>query len=95
MGANIANLKGDSKIIASQCQLIIIRKDVEQAEFLFERKFDVLPSLLMESLCQVITDALAGKYVEESTIELNEVCDKFAKTDYKALKKYTKMHFYD
>lgn len=94
-GSNIANLKGDSKIIASQCQLITIRKEVEQAEFLFKHRFVVSPDLLIESLWQVITDALVGEYNEKITIELNDVCDQFSKTEYEALKKYTKMHFYD
>ena len=94
-GTNISNLKGDSQIIAAQCQLIKIIKDVEQAEFLFEHKFEVLPNQVLEAFHLVITEVIAGQLADESMVELSSVCDKFSKKDYEILKKYTKMHFYD
>ena len=60
-GTNIYYLKGDRQIIEAKCHFEIIKKDIEQAYFLFNHKFTISPIDILKAFHAVLLDAMCGK----------------------------------
>lgn len=90
-GTNIFTLSGDSQIIAAKCHFEVVKKDLEQAIFLFDHKFDVLPINVLKSFHAVLFDAMKGDNLEQSKKEFFLVCDMFAERDFEELKRIVKL----
>ena len=90
-GTNISKLSGDNRIIAAKCHFEVIKKDVEQAIFLFNHKFDVVPIDILKSFHVVLFDAMKGDSLEESKNDFFSKCDKFAERDFEKLRKKVKL----
>ncbi|MBO5930739.1 MAG: hypothetical protein J6Q70_00705 [Clostridia bacterium] len=90
-GTNISRLSGDNQIIAAKCHFEVLKKDVEQAIFLFNHKFDVAPIDVLKSFHALLFDAIGRKNLEQSKKEFFLICDKFAERDFKKLRKTVKL----
>ena len=90
-GTNISRLSGDNQIIAAKCHFEVVKKDVEQAIFLFDHNFDIVPVDVLKSFHAVLFDAMKGDNLEQSKKEFFLVRDKFAEKDFKKLRKIVKL----
>lgn len=90
-GTNISKLSGDTQVIAAKCHFEIMKKDVEQAIFLFDHKFDVVPINVLKSFHALLFDSIGRKNLEQSKKEFFLICDKFAERDFKKLRKIVKL----
>ena len=90
-GTNIYHLKGDRQIIEAKCHFEIIKKDIEQANFLFNYKFSVSTTDIAKAFHAVLFDAIQDKYLEKSKNDFSTICDKFTEKDFKKIQKKVKL----
>lgn len=90
-GTNIANLSGDDQLVFVGSQIEIIKKDVEQATFLFKYKFNIQPKDIVDSCQSVLMDSLLGKSFDESRNEFISKCEEFKTKDLDSIQKFVKL----
>ena len=90
-GTSISKLSGDRQVIEAKCKFEFIKKDVEQAYFLFDHKFSVTPTEILKAFHAVLFDSMGSESLEKSKNEFFLLCDKFTEKDFKKLQKKVKL----
>ena len=89
-GTNIAFLSGDKQLVLAMSQVEIIKKDIEQATFLFKHEFNVPPTNIIDHLQSVIIDSILDKSIENDRNKLLSMCKEFEEKDLKHIQKFVK-----
>lgn len=89
-GTNVAFLSGDKQLVLAISQVEIIKKDVEQATFLFKHKFNVSPTNIIDHLQSVLISSILEKSIDDDRNKLLFSCKEFEEKDLNYIQKFVK-----
>ena len=89
-GTSVARLSGDTQLVLAISHIEIIKKDVEQATFLFNHKFNVLPEDIINCLRSVLMNSVIDKAIDDSRNKLVSICKEFKEKDFELIQKSVK-----
>ena len=89
-GTNVAFLSSDKQLVLAMSQVEIIKKDVEQATFLFKHKFNVPPTNIIDHLQSVLISSILDKSIDDDRNKLLFSCKEFEEKDLNYLQKFVK-----
>lgn len=89
-GTNVAFLSGDKQLVLAMSQVEIIKKDVEQATFLFKHKFNVPPTNIIDYLQSVLISSILDKSIDDDRNKLLFSCKEFEEKDLNYIQKFVK-----